>query len=137
MLGTFNDGTFAWMWEGAFFFKIYDEPNTRAASFLRSFFYKDGKYLDVFRTSEQTLWMFVLTMCFCAALLYKNNVQYKQLSVVMLSIIGITLFEALFEVRARYLFIYVPFFCMLAAMGINVAWEKFSLKVDKILDRNL
>lgn len=137
LLCTFNDGSFAWMHEGGFFFEIYDEPNTRAARFLRSFCYLDGKNLQVFLTFEQTIWLFVLTMCFGAALLYKNAMRYKEVSVIMLSVIGITLFEALFEVRARYLFIYVPFFCILAVMGIDAIWNKINILADKIRENQL
>jgi len=37
----------------------------------------------------------------------------------MLSIVGLTLFEVLFEARARYLYTYAPVFCILASSGIE------------------
>lgn len=37
----------------------------------------------------------------------------------MLAVIGLTLFELLFEARARYLYTYVPVYCVLAALGMQ------------------
>lgn len=45
----------------------------------------------------------------------------------MLSIAGLTLFEVLFEARARYLYTYAPVFCILAAIGI----EKLNSEIKK------
>lgn len=36
----------------------------------------------------------------------------------MLSVLGLTLFEQLFEARARYLYSYTPVYILLAAMGL-------------------
>jgi hypothetical protein len=36
-----------------------------------------------------------------------------------LSIIGLTIFELLFEARARYLYIYVPVYILVALYGIR------------------
>ena len=37
----------------------------------------------------------------------------------MLTIIGLSLFELLFEARARYLYIYAPFYILLAVYGVR------------------
>ena len=37
----------------------------------------------------------------------------------MLAVIGLTLFELLFEARARYIYIYVPIYCILASIGFE------------------
>lgn len=131
LICTYNDGTFAWGHEGGFFSTIYDEPNTRAASFLRSFCYPKAKYRPVFRIFAQTIWILVLMLNFGASLLFKADQKNKYVSVIMLSLIGITVFEALFEVRARYLFIYVPFYCMVAAMGADAVWKKVNTVINK------
>ena len=39
-------------------------------------------------------------------------------SVLYLSIIGLFLFEMLFEARARYLYTYIPLFIMIGSMGM-------------------
>lgn len=66
---------------------------------------------------------------FGTSLLFKADQKNKYVSVIMLSLIGITVFEALFEVRARYLFIYVPFYCMVAAMGVDAVWKKLNAAI--------
>ena len=43
----------------------------------------------------------------------------KEVAVIMLSVIGLTVFELLFEARARYLYTYTPFYILLAAIGIQ------------------
>ena len=43
----------------------------------------------------------------------------KMISIVLyLSLLGLFLFEMLFEARARYLYTYVPLFIMIGTMGI-------------------
>ena len=44
----------------------------------------------------------------------------EEVHTIMLSIVGITVFELIFEARARYLFIYVPFYIILAVRGASV-----------------
>ena len=38
----------------------------------------------------------------------------------MLAVIGLTVFELLFEPRARYLYTYAPFYIILAVSGIQM-----------------
>ncbi len=127
----FNDGTFAWRHEGGFFQVIYEEPNTCAAPFIRSFYYADGKNLDRFMLFEQQVWIFILGMVLSAALWHRASESMKNSSVIMLCLIGITTFEVLFEARARYLFLFTPIFCVTAAIGFHEAW----IKIDIVLKR--
>ena len=46
----------------------------------------------------------------------------------MIGIIGLSLFELLFEARARYLYIYVPLYIILAIYGISFINQKISTK---------
>lgn len=131
LLCIFNDGTFAWRHEGGFFQVIYEEPNTCAAPFIRSFYYADGKNLDRFMLFEQQVWIFILGMVLSAALWHRASESMKNSSVIMLCLIGITTFEVLFEARARYLFLFTPIFCVTAAIGFREAW----IKIDIVLKR--
>ena len=49
----------------------------------------------------------------------KADMNLRISSVLLLSLIGLTIFETIFEARARYLYIYVPVFCMAAVMGLD------------------
>lgn len=42
----------------------------------------------------------------------------------MLAIIGLTLFELIFEARARYLYTYVPLYIVLAIYGVSFISRK-------------
>ena len=43
----------------------------------------------------------------------------KYFCTIMLSILGLTIFELLFEARARYLFTYAPLYIILAVLGFS------------------
>ena len=49
----------------------------------------------------------------------KADMNLRISSVLLLSLIGLIVFETIFEARARYLYIYVPVFCIAAVMGLD------------------
>ena len=110
-LTVWNDGTYAWGEEGGFYEELYSEPNRYAAHILRNIFYTTGRYYKYFATFEQCVWIAILVLAIFAT-------HSKKSSVLMLSIFGLIVFEMLFEARARYLYIYVPILCILAAVGL-------------------
>lgn len=117
LLTAYNDGTYAWGAEGRFYFEVYEAPNQRMASFLRSIYYNDGSRYPCFATLEQFIWIGVLIAAFFSVFFGGDNRHHKEIAVLMVSVIGLTLFEVLFEARARYLYTYLPIFCILAAVG--------------------
>jgi len=46
----------------------------------------------------------------------------------MLALIGLTIFELLFEARARYLYCYVPLYILLASVGADSARKRIISK---------
>ena len=112
MLINYNDGTFAWGCEGVFFLKVNNYNNV-----LTSLYYNDGINYSKFSTFSQIIWLFVLLMVFLELIIDFNYSKYK--SVIILSIIGLTMFILVFEARARYLYIYLPYYIILAVLGIN------------------
>lgn len=119
MLTTYNDGTFAWYTEGAFYIPVVDNVNTLAAPLLKSIYYENGQYYSYFQLTEHVVWIAILLLSLAASFIKVNDSRCYALTTLMLSIIGLTLFEILFEVRARYLFIFVPIYCVLATMGVE------------------
>ena len=89
----------------------------------RNIYYTDGKYYDIFVTVKQIIWVFVMGAVAVSGLGKENR---QEVIVLMLSIVGLTLFEVLFEARARYLYTYAPVFCILAASGIEKLSNKLS-----------
>ena len=53
----------------------------------------------------------------------------------MLAIIGLTIFETVFEARARYLFTYIPMYIILAIMGGYSLKEQLKLfRIKEVID---
>lgn len=122
LLTTYHDGTFAWGVEGNFYTRVMDDVNTWMAPFLKSIFYSDGSRHEILKTIEQIVWVGVLLFAFAAGFVRQTEENQADLNILTLSIVGLTLFQMLFEVRARYLFLYVPVYCILATLGFENLW---------------
>lgn len=115
LLTTYGDGTFAWGMEGTFWKEVPALKNQGISVLLRDFYYRDGKYEQIFMAYMQFFWILTLLLaCFS----YKRK-NLLPISAVQLGIIGLTAFELLFESRARYLYTFSPLFILLAVCGIR------------------
>lgn len=124
ILVNFNDGTFFFGEEGDFYVLYYfSEPSQN--NFITNCVYSTGKHYIYFSSIRQAVWLLILfLMLFC----YSNK-NSKEILLIQLSLVGLFLFEILFEARSRYLFIYVPYFIMLAIFGINKVLLKLRVEV--------
>ncbi len=83
---------------------------------------------------EQICWILILGMCFASAMTKFKNTNHKEFdeekknftSLIMLSIIGLTMFVMLFEGRARYLYTFAPIFTIMATFGVKSIFERIS-----------
>lgn len=116
---NFNDGSFTWGNEGVFFYKKI-ERNNIISNYLANIYYKDGKYYDLFIQLCNCIWLLILF--FCPYIVFCNKNKYNL--VIMLSIIGITIFATIFEARTRYFYTYLPIFIVCAISGITQLKEK-------------
>lgn len=118
LMTNYNDGTFAWSVEGGFYLTVLEAPNNSSAKILRDIYYYDGLYYKSYATYQQSIW---ITILFFILLAVKRivNTDKRDIYVIVLAIIGITLFLLLFEARARYLFLYSPYYILLAVIGIQ------------------
>ncbi len=123
-LVNFGDGTFAWGIDGNFFagteFEgIPEIHENKLRPYILSVITVGEKYFGKYRIILQTIWITVLFFCFLSGVFAlfagKNS---GPVSVMMLSISGLIIFELLFEAKARYLFAYLPIFLILAFSGI-------------------
>lgn len=125
-LVIFNDGTFAWGVEGKFYAKIFDEKNSYMSPLLRDLFYSTGHAHRKLATMEQALWLFTLFMSGLCFVLKKD----KLLTIIVTSLVGIIIFNFLFEARARYVMIYVPVFIFLAMVSLSHVTEAIVKKIN-------
>lgn len=120
-LVNYNDGTFAWGKEGGFFKKV-KKNNSKLSVFLKSIYYNNGNNFLIFGSIMHMLWLFILITSFIGAILKKAN---SKNNLIYLTIIGITLFTLIFESRARYLYLYSPYYIIAATMGIEAIYNKY------------
>ena len=117
-LSNYNDGTFTWSREGTFY-RIVHPSNSRVTMALRDFYCNKP---ETFRFLAQTIWFFIL-LCICFSAFLKASAYSGIISLVALSLFGESIFLLLFECRARYLFLYLPLFLILAAVGLAASTD--------------
>lgn len=114
LLTNFADGTFAWEIEGDFYTQIIGTNE----AVLNFYGISSDASLDnnTFAPLSQVLWLFVLVGCILIVL---GRRPLKAETVIAFTLLMLSAFLMLFEARARYLFLYLPFFIILGAMGWN------------------
>lgn len=114
LLTTYSDGSLAWGVDGGFFEMKFYSGNHKLQEFFWELYFTDGKYFSYFMSYMQTLWMGILF--FCSVSLWGKQKQ-ERIQILALALIGVTMFELLFEPRGRHLMIYVPVMIVLACIG--------------------
>ena len=114
---NFDNGTYSWSMEGNFYYDVPEAPNGSASPFLRDIFYYEGEYYQHFATLQQYLWIMILLGNFGVIFMIRDKKMRSAVAVAVLALIGLTMFEMLFEARARYLFNYSPIFIVTASVG--------------------
>jgi hypothetical protein len=115
VLTAYNDGTFAWAVEGNFFRETYAKGYPWLQIKLKSLYYPEGAHYNFFMNIQQMFWIATLFLSFFALFIKKS----PAILILMLSIIGLTLFELLFEVKASHLLAYTPIFIIFATAGFK------------------
>lgn len=123
----YNDSTFAFGNEGNFYVAIASWDNV-IVNQLRRIFYNTGDLYIYSSSVRQLVWIFIL---FAMLMSIGNKTGCPTKRVVLFAIAGITLFELLFEVRARYLFIYVPLYIVMATEGIQCTYNYVKEKLNR------
>ena len=115
---NYGDGTFAWAVEGHSFDGDPKWAHNGASEIVRSLIKPEGKNYNLFISTKQVLWISILfLLLFVPIYKKKSGINEDQLLVLVLAVIGLSVFELLFEARARYLFCYAPVFVILAGVG--------------------
>ena len=133
-LVNYGDGTFAWGEEGQFYNQLFDNPSA-ISKFLKSFYYNDGAHYYILSTFEQAIWIAVIFSMLGIVFIKKNKLD-KRIVVLMMSLVGLTIFEMIFEARARYLYIYAPIFIILSIIGLKNIKFQIQNIITKNIDKN-
>ena len=113
---SYNDGTFAWEGEGEFYNSDFEYDDERLFEAFSNYYKKDGSAYFTFSSIHQLIWIILLLTCLIGILF--TNMDNKK-TVLLLTIIGQTLFLLLFEARARYLIVYMPIFITTAIISLE------------------
>ena len=103
------------------------------ADHVRNFYYGDGEYYHIFKYITQGTWLLILFLLI--GNIFERNLTNK-IRVIYLALIGLFLFESIFEARSRYLYIYIPIFIVIATFGLENMYRKIlsfseKNKIDK------
>lgn len=138
-VNNFNDGMFTWFWEGGFDWMVPDRRGQPGA-WLRALYYYPAekkpfaysayKYIDApshfhaFRNVERIVWWSIILLAAVAGFVWRKKDAI--MIPAMLSVIGITLFELIFESRSRYFITMTPVFVLLATIAVAgiASWRK-------------
>ena len=86
------------------------------SAFLRRFYHKNGDLMPACQAAAQCLWLGMLGLCAIAAF---RRRKHPVAALIGLTLIGLTAYLLLFEVWPRYLFLYAPFFVVLASLAFG------------------
>lgn len=124
LLAVYNDGSFAWNGEGYFFLECYEGGFLHKV--LTHVYYPDGRLYPYYLLFVQSLWMSTLFFSLFSKSKIASGISPHIISVLKLSLIGLFLFEIIFEARARYLFTYTPIFIIMACLGLHTMASRYS-----------
>ena len=107
------DGTFGWNLD---FNRQPSPPRNALSPILRSIVYEDGEAHRVLATIQQIAWQLVLLLLPFAELARRkaSGLKREAIFMLMLSCLGILMFNMLLEAKGRYVYTLVPLFCLLA-----------------------
>ena len=130
-LTNFADGSFAWGIEGVFFAQPIEDKDAVLSPLLKDLINSDdGRNYPILAAYFEILWLGLLAGSLLAggALRRLQGAQREALAVMLLSLIGLALFETIFEARARYFFAYAPVY---EIVGLAGAWTVISARKQR------
>lgn len=129
LLAIYNDGSFAWNGEGYFFLECYEGGFLHKV--LTHIYYPEGRLYPYYLLFVQALWMSTLFLSLFSGNKTASGTAPHIVSVLKLSLLGLFLFEMIFEARARYLFTYTPVFILMAILGLHTMALKHSRRENR------
>lgn len=133
ILTNYNDGTFSGVATFVYIRKEYNIEgiNKELSKFLKNIYYENGEYNMIYTQIMQCLWIGILIF----NMFSYNDGKSTKISIVILGIIGLFIFEILFEARSRYIFMYVPLYIFLGVIGLKNVLRFFVVKIKGIKNK--
>ena len=126
---VFNDGTFTWGKEGGFYFSDYQNlTDAPYKEFLRELYWFDTPLTGRFNTYSQLVWFFILLGIPGICIGLKKDESGVQ-TVLALCVLGIVMYMALLEARARYLICFLPLLITVSTLGGVEIYKYFSTNI--------
>lgn len=127
LLSDYADGTFAWGCEGNFYRESIADKDGVLSPLLKSLINSEsGQNFPFFAVWLQSVWLGILAAALLGPLVFFRNSETETtqnaFSAAMLALLGLTLFELIFEARARYLFTYAPVYLLVGMLGLQAAF---------------
>lgn len=119
-LQNYSDGSFGVWAEGGD--KVTFHNNTHLDEMVRKFADPFGSSFNKLKILLQITWMTVLTVIAAGCVYLWRNRAFREdywQNCFRVAVLGVTFFLMIFEARARYLFLYVPVFILLAVGTIT------------------
>jgi hypothetical protein len=127
---NYNDGTFGWNNEGQFFTGDPKWAHNGISDWVRSVIKPQGANYKNFLSFKQTVWItLIFASLFTAGALLRSESEEadKEMMILIAAILGLTIFELLFEARARYLYCYAPVYAILGVLGLRQLFWRLSV----------
>lgn len=129
-LNNYLDGTFWWEGEGLFYREVVGE-NQALKDFFNIGYEKNwiagsSQNGTPYFAMAQLVWFVTLLGCIVGIL---NRKPSNAECVAYASIFAVSMFLVVFECRARYLFLYAPYFTLLATMGWSAVGELLGVRL--------
>lgn len=140
-LVNFGSGTYNFGREGSFYWQTFEDRNGFMSPLLKSIFYSTGENYPYFAVFQQLIWITMLAAASAIGLYrHRSGTNNKVVDVVTLTLIGVTLFQTIFEARTRYFFVNAPIFILAALfgwIGIVKGWQQLRLKLIQKLEKDV
>lgn len=120
LLMNYNNGSLAWCGEGNFFNNVFDQ-GVYGANILKRFYYAEDN-ADIYNIMHM-IWLVIIVLNVVGGWKAVRS-KTEDIEVVFLTLIGITLFTLLFEGRARYFILYIPYYIVAAGYGYKLFMER-------------
>lgn len=117
---TFGDGSFHAWGEGPLLSQQNPFPvNDRISGEIQRYMWGNGEHFSVMTGIWQSSWLAILFLVVLPLRLRSRGLFVPAANVMRWSLFALTLFLLFFETRSRYLYLYIPFFILLATLSLD------------------